>query len=86
MNNEVATEQKNRFQELLSGLSTNWHFLRWLRAGLGLFLTWQTIQRPDIFTGVVAAFFLFQAFTNTGCGGTSGCSVPANSNKKSSAK
>lgn len=54
----------------------NWHFMRWLRLGLGLYLLWQLTLRPDIFTGLVAAFFLFQALTNTGCCGASGCAVP----------
>ena len=57
-------------------LLSNWHFMRWLRLVLGLYLVWQAARRPDIFTGLVAAFFLFQAITNTGCCGAAGCTVP----------
>ena len=61
-------------------LVTNWHFMRWLRLAIGLFLVWQLVQRPDIFTAFVAAFFLFQALTNTGCCGASGCALPDRGN------
>lgn len=62
-------------------LVTNWHFMRWLRLAIALFLVWQLIQRPDIFTAFVAAFFLFQALTNTGCCGASGCALPDRENR-----
>ncbi len=56
-------------------LFTNWHFMRWLRLGIGLFFVWQVTQRPDILTGLIALFLLFQAVTNTGCCGAGGCST-----------
>lgn len=59
-------------------LFTNWHFMRWLRLGLGLFVGYQAIMLHDAFAGIISGLFLFQAFTNTGCCGASGCSVPAN--------
>ena len=61
-------------------LTTNWHLMRWLRLAIALFLGWQLIQRPDIFTAFVATFFLFQALTNTGCCGAGGCAVPDRGN------
>ena len=64
-----------KWQYVANVLFANWNFMRWLRLALGVYLLWQVIQRPDIFTGVVAAFFLFQAITNTGCCGADGCSV-----------
>ena len=61
-------------------LFTNWHFMRWLRLGLGIFITIQAIQHHDTLSGFIAAFFLFQAVTNTGCCGAGGCSVPTRKN------
>lgn len=56
-------------------LLTGWNFMRWLRLGLGLFVLWHAIQKPDVFAGIISIILLFQAFTNTGCCGASGCSV-----------
>lgn len=56
-------------------LFTNWHAMRWVRLGFGLFLAVQAIQLFDVFSGVVSAFFLFQAATNTGCCGAAGCAT-----------
>ena len=54
----------------------NWHFMRWLRLALGIFVGFQAIQLRDPLAGMVAAFFLFQVVTNTGCCGADGCAVP----------
>lgn len=61
-------------------LFTNWHFMRWLRLGLGIFIAIQAIQLHDTLTGFIAALFLFQAATNIGCCGTRGCAVPTTKN------
>lgn len=50
----------------------NWHFMRWLRFGLGLFFVYQAITGSDNISGFFGAFLLFQAATNTGCG-PAGC-------------
>ena len=63
-------------------LFNNWHFMRWLRLGLGLFVAVQAIQHLDALTGLIAAFFLFQAITNTGCCGAGGCAVPSSPHKQ----
>jgi len=62
----------------------NWHFMRVLRLGLGLFIAVQAVKAHDAFSGLIAAFFLFQAVTNTGCCGSQGCStsVPKNNSDK----
>jgi len=62
----------------------NWHFMRLLRLGLGIFIAIQAIKTQDAFSGLIAVFFLFQSLTNTGCCGTQGCStsLPKNSSKK----
>lgn len=57
-------------------LFTGWHFMRWLRLGLGIMLAIQAIQLHDMVSGFVAAFFLYQAGTNTGCCGVNDCAIP----------
>ncbi len=61
---------------------TNWHVMRWLRLGLGLFMGFQAIQVHDPFAGFISLFFLYQAATNTGCCGVGGCAVPVSSAAK----
>jgi len=56
-------------------LMTNWNFMRVFRLGLGVFLGIQAFKTHDAFSGVIAAFFIFQASTNTGCFGSQGCST-----------
>jgi hypothetical protein len=57
------------------GLRTNWHFMRWLRLAFGIFIAVYAIRHRDLFSGLLAAFFLFQAFSNTGCCGST-CALP----------
>ena len=61
---------------------TNWHFMRWLRLILGGFIAVQAIQNHDMVPGLIGAFFLYQAVTNTGCCGANGCSVTPTINKE----
>lgn len=63
-------------QAITQTLFSNWHFMRWLRLGLGLFVGYQALVLHDAFAGIIAGLFLFQAFTNTGCCGAAGCAVP----------
>jgi hypothetical protein len=62
-------------------LVSNWHFMRWLRLGLGLFVGYQAIVAHDALAGLIAVFLLYQAVSNTGCGGVGGCAVPTTSKK-----
>jgi hypothetical protein len=62
-------------------LLTNWHVMRWLRLGMGLYATTVAFQMHDPLSGIIAAIFLFQAITNTGCCGTNGCAVPTSTKK-----
>ncbi len=57
-------------------LLTGWDFMRWFRLGLGVFIAIQAVQTKDSLSGAIAAFLLFQAVTNTGCCGASGCAAP----------
>ncbi|HSN47947.1 MAG TPA: hypothetical protein VLR29_04225 [Flavobacterium sp.] len=57
-------------------LLQNWNFMRLLRLGLGIYIAFQAYETLSLLSGVVAAFFIFQAVTNTGCCGSNGCTVP----------
>lgn len=57
-------------------LFTGWTIMRWLRLVLGSIIAVQAIQQHDSLSGIIAAFFLFQAITNTGCCGSQGCGMP----------
>ncbi len=60
-------------------LFTNWNFMRWFRLGLGLIIGIQTVQNHEPVVGLLSAFLLFQAITNTGCCGTN-CAMPKSKN------
>lgn len=61
-------------------LLTNWHFMRWFRLGIGIFIAIQAIQLHDAIFGLIAAFFLYQAIANSGCCGARGCAVKVKRN------
>lgn len=63
-------------------LFTNWTFMRWFRFVLAIMIAIQAVQMHDLFSGAVAAFFLFQSLTNTGCCGSQGCGLPMQNNKE----
>lgn len=56
-------------------LLTNWHFMRWFRLGIGIFMAIQAVQLHDVILGLIGTFFLYQAITNSGCCGARGCAV-----------
>jgi hypothetical protein len=60
---------------------SNWHFMRWLRLGLALFLMAQSISLHEWFFLIFALFFLFQALFNLGCNTTS-CAIPTSNRKE----
>jgi hypothetical protein len=68
---KFATQNKMIKETLFSG----WHFVRWLRLVLGIFIAMQAIETKDALSGLIAAFFLFQAVSNTGCCGTDSCAI-----------
>ena len=64
-------------------LLTGWHFMRWFRLIVGIIIGVQAIQMHHPLAGFIAAFFIFQALSNTGCCGANQCSAPThNSNKQ----
>jgi uncharacterized membrane protein HdeD (DUF308 family) len=66
-------------QTIKQTLLSSWNFMRWLRLAVGVLIGIQAIRTSDVFSGIIAIFFLFQAITNTGCCGSGGCTIP---NKK----
>lgn len=72
---EEVSARKNSAHVMAGTLFTNWHLMRWLRLAIGLYFVWQFVHRPDILSAMIALFLLFQAVTNTGCCGATGCSV-----------
>jgi len=69
-------------EAIKSTLFTNWHLVRILRLVFGIFVLVQAVTMRDAVAGMISALFLFQAFTNTGCCGASGCAVPSSSVSK----
>jgi hypothetical protein len=65
-----------------STLFTNWHLVRILRLVFGVFVLVQAVTTRDTLAGMISVLFLYQAFTNTGCCGASGCAVPNISTEK----
>ena len=56
-------------------LFTNWHFMRWLRLGLGIMIGVQAIQYHQTILFFLSGFLLFQAVTNTGSCGAGSCAA-----------
>lgn len=59
-----------------------WNPMRWIALVAGLFFVVQGFRFGDVISGLLGAFFLFQAATNTGCL-CGNCSVPAQSSAES---
>jgi hypothetical protein len=57
----------------------NWDFIRFLRLGIGLWLSYAAITKHKLIIGVMASLFLIQAIMNIGCG-SKGCNVPFSKN------
>jgi hypothetical protein len=75
----------NAIHTLKQTLFTQWHLMRWIRLAAGLFLAVQAVQLHDAVAGFISAILLFQAFTNTGCCGVSGCAIPPATKKSDTA-
>jgi hypothetical protein len=67
----------NSIEAIKQTLITQWNLMRVIRLGAGIFLAIQAVQMHDSIAGFISAILLFQAITNTGCCGASGCAVPA---------
>mgnify|MGYP006911061066 CR=1 FL=1 len=80
---EVGIDYKIKSNKMnLQTLLTGWNFMRFLRLGVGIFIAIQAIQYHDVLSGLIAALFLLQAATNTGCCGSSACATNTNYQSK----
>ena len=61
------------FTSLKQQIFTGWHFMRWLRLGIGVYIAVQAVMMNDTMLGFLSTVFLIQAVTNTGCCGTATC-------------
>ncbi len=66
----------NSIEAVKQTLFTQWNLIRWIRLAAGIYLAVQAVQIHDTIAGFLSFIFLFQAITNTGCCGVSGCAVP----------
>lgn len=57
-------------------LFANWHPLRWVALVLGGVFAAQAIYFGDWPSGLIGAFFLFQAVNSSGCLGSARCRLP----------
>lgn len=62
---------------------SQWSFMRVLRLLTGLVGVFFGLKNQDFLLGMAGGFLLFMAFTNTGCCGVNGCSIPAYPGKSS---
>lgn len=70
-------------EELKRTIFTNWHFMRWLRLAIGLFIAFQAYQLQNGLLGLAASLFLFQALANAACCGPVGCGIEARKSNSS---
>ena len=56
-------------------LTTNWHPMRMIKLAFGVWAMVQAFQVHDYIIGILGAFFLYQAVTDTGCCGAQGCNT-----------
>lgn len=73
---------KKYIEQYKFALTNDWNFMRVFRLLLGLLVLIQSLFIGDYLFSAFGVFFIFQALTNTGCCGSSGCSVDySNSNE-----
>jgi hypothetical protein len=65
-------------------LLNNWNIIRFIRLGLSIIIILQAIQVHDALFGFLGTFFMYQALTNTGCCGVSGCAPAIQKNTDNS--
>lgn len=66
---------KKYIEQYKLALTTGWNFMRVFRLILGLLVLVQSLFIGDYLFSAFGVFFIFQALTNTGCCGSSGCSI-----------
>lgn len=58
---------------MLQKFFSSWHLMRWIRLIFGVLIGVQALVVKDGWMGLLGVFFLFQAFSNTRCCGTTSC-------------
>ncbi|MCC6723722.1 MAG: hypothetical protein IT258_04380 [Saprospiraceae bacterium] len=56
-------------------ISSNWHFMRILRAGIALWAIFEYTKTADWMILAIGGFFAVQAIFDIGCCGASGCAT-----------
>ena len=52
--------------------------MRWFRLVIGIIVAYQSYELQNGLMALLAGLFIFQALGNTGCCGSTGCSVETN--------
>ena len=60
---------------IIKQLTSGWYLARIIRLGIGVLAAVEAIRSHDYAIGILSAFFLYQAITDTGCCGAAGCVV-----------
>ena len=63
-----------------SDIFRSWNFMRWTVLTIGIIFMVQAVRLWDAASALIAAFFLFQAITNTGCL-VGSCGISSNSGR-----
>lgn len=66
----------------MNAILNNWTIMRLIRLGLGIVACIQAFIIKDAAIGLLGAFLLLTAITNTRCCGSTGCAVNLKKNKK----
>lgn len=59
----------------IQNLRYNWHLMRIVRFGFGIFAAFQAYETHDPLLALIGGVFFLQGLTNTGCAGGS-CGIP----------
>jgi len=73
---------KKYIEQYKLALTSGWNFMRVFRLILGLLVLIQSFFIGDYLFSAFGVFFIFQALTNTGCCGASGCSIDYSNEKE----
>ena len=65
----------------MKNIFSQWHFMRFIRLAMGLYLIFEVVATKQWFLGIFALLFLVQAVFNIGCCGANGCGVSPKKSK-----
>ena len=64
-------------------MMSNWNFMRWMRLGLGIAITAQSIYVQETAMIAIGILFAGMAVFNIGCCGVGRCAIPVRKNSGS---